>query len=88
MWKFLGQGLNLCHSSDLSRCSDKARYLIPMPQENSLAVVFLNSSTEMSHTIKFTHVDCIIQCFLVYSVLEVVITSLDVFAFQFYEFIY
>ena len=26
-WKFLGQGSNLCHSSDLSRCSDNARSL-------------------------------------------------------------
>ena len=24
MWKFLGQGLNLCHSSDLNPCSDNA----------------------------------------------------------------
>ena len=28
MWKFPGQGLNQCHSSDLSRCSDHARSLI------------------------------------------------------------
>ena len=26
-WKFLGQGSNLCHSSDLNYCSDKARSL-------------------------------------------------------------
>ena len=24
IWKFLGQGLNLLHSNDLSSCSDKA----------------------------------------------------------------
>ena len=28
MWKFLGQGSNPCHSSDLSHCSDNARSLI------------------------------------------------------------
>ena len=27
MWKFLGQGLNLCHSSDLSCCSNNGRSL-------------------------------------------------------------
>ena len=27
MWKFLGQGSNLCHSSNLSCCSDNARSL-------------------------------------------------------------
>ena len=27
VWKFLGQGSNLCHSSNLSHCSDNARSL-------------------------------------------------------------
>ena len=27
MWKFSGQGSNLCHSSDLSSCYDNARSL-------------------------------------------------------------
>ena len=35
MWQFLGQGLNLHHSSDLSHCSDNAGSLACCAQENS-----------------------------------------------------
>ena len=33
MWKFWGQGLNLCHSSDSSHCSDNAWSLTAVPPE-------------------------------------------------------
>ena len=43
MWKFLGQGSNLLHSSNPGRCSDNARSLPIAPQENSL-IYILNQS--------------------------------------------
>ena len=45
MRKFLGQGLNLWHSSDPSRCSNNAGFLSARPPENSLAT--FNEGGEM-----------------------------------------
>ena len=40
MWKFLGQGPNLCHSSDISRCSDNTRSLTHCTTRELLYVIF------------------------------------------------
>ena len=45
MRKFLGQGLNLWHSSDPSRCSNNAGFLSARPPGNSLAT--FNEGGEM-----------------------------------------
>ena len=40
IWKILGQGLNLCHSSDPSCCSDNTRSLTCYATENTKALIF------------------------------------------------
>ena len=45
MWKFLGQGLNLSHSSNLSCCSDNARSLTCCTtRELPEKIIFLTSN--------------------------------------------
>ena len=40
MWKFLGQGLNPCHNSNLSHCSDNARSLTFCTMRGILYLIF------------------------------------------------
>ena len=41
MWKFLGQGLNLCHSSDLGCCRDSTGYVTYCTTRKLLYRLFL-----------------------------------------------
>ena len=43
IWKFLGQGLNLCQSSDLNHSSDNARFLTLCASGGLLKVLLLQS---------------------------------------------
>ena len=43
MWKFLGQGSDVCHRSDLNHCSDNTRSFTHCLQENSIKILNLNA---------------------------------------------
>ena len=59
MRQFLGQDLNLCHSSDLSLCSDNAGSLIHCARGNANTIIIFSLLALLFHMDPALTVDCI-----------------------------